>query len=54
VLAQRAKIGIVAGLPRPYRPLRDRLGARVLVGAQRELVEELAHGMVEILVRTSS
>jgi hypothetical protein len=35
----------VAGRP----PLRDGNGARAIVAPQRELVEELAHGVVEVL-----
>lgn len=49
VLGQRAEVGIVTGIPRQLRPLHDGLQATAIVASQRELVEELAHGVAEVL-----
>ncbi len=49
VLGQRPEVGIVAGIPGRLRPLRDGLQARAIVASQRKLVEELAHGVAEVL-----
>src|SRR5262249_41461167 len=49
VLGQGAKVGVLARIPGRLGPLRDRRRARAIAAPQRELVEELAHRVVEVL-----
>jgi hypothetical protein len=54
VLRQRSEIGIVAGISRHRRALRDGFGPRPIVASKRELVQELAYGMAEVLTATGA
>ena len=51
VLGQGTEVGVVAGDAGRLRPLCDGLCPRAIVSSQRELVEELAHCVAEVLAR---
>ena len=54
VLRKCPEIGVLASIPGRLGSVGDRLGARAIVAAQRELVEELAHGVLEFLAGTAA
>jgi len=54
VLCKGLEIGVVASIPGRLGSIGDRLGARAIVAAQRELVEELSHGVLEIVAGTAA